>query len=487
MKSTFLVKTEKSNSYLIDIENKNILLIHPFLSNMIQDKSMSKAQPSKDDVIYYKNKFQYYIKHKLINNDAITKEMLFLNKDIINDSISNIKQVVFETTEKCNLECKYCFYGSYYSNNKKNKYINMPKIYTHNLLKYICSNQASIYNKSYNNTLFISFYGGEPLMNSSLIKDVISKDFNKLLKSRKFKYSITTNGTLLNNHIRFLKQNKIHITVSLDGDELCNCYRTFKNGENSYKIVFSNLLSIKNMHPEYFKKYIHFNAVLHNKNSVQLILNYFNDTFQKTPNILELNNSGIRNEMLKEFSATYQNKIDSLMSSSDYRKIESKLFINLPSYKDAYIFLQQYLKYTYNTYEHLLSNEDSITPITTGTCIPFSRKMFVTANGKILPCEKISQEYELGFVDNNGVHIDTESIANRYNIYYKKMHKQCTICYRNTTCNQCIFQINNLNNNPICNGFMDENLFINYLSNNMNFWENHSSDYFRIMNNVLIY
>jgi uncharacterized protein len=44
--------------------------------------------------------------------------------------------------------------------------------------------------------------------------------------------------------------------------------------------------------------------------------------------------------------------------------------------------------------------------------------MFVTVNGKILPCERISHKYALGEVTDEGVHLDFTEIAERYNNYY---------------------------------------------------------------------
>ncbi len=52
-------------------------------------------------------------------------------------------------------------------------------------------------NKSFNNVIHLSFYGGEPLLNVPFIEKVIG--YTKGLKNqvRKFAYSMTTNGMLL--------------------------------------------------------------------------------------------------------------------------------------------------------------------------------------------------------------------------------------------------------------------------------------------------
>ena len=43
-----------------------------------------------------------------------------------------------------------------------------------------------------------------------------------------------------------------------------------------------------------------------------------------------------------------------------------------------------------------MTKEEEFLP--TGTCIPFSRKLFVTVNGKILPCERIGHNNFLGSI-----------------------------------------------------------------------------------------
>jgi len=43
--------------------------------------------------------------------------------------------------------------------------------------------------------------------------------------------------------------------------------------------------------------------------------------------------------------------------------------------------------------------------------MPFSKKNFVTVNGKLLPCERIGHNYALGQLSKTGLNIDFEKIA----------------------------------------------------------------------------
>ena len=51
--------------------------------------------------------------------------------------------------------------------------------------------------------------------------------------------------------------------------------------------------------------------------------------------------------------------------------------------------------------------------------MPFFKKMFVTADNKLLTCERISLHHVLGTVDNE-VHLNFGEIASIYNSYYEK-------------------------------------------------------------------
>ena len=64
---------------------------------------------------------------------------------------------------------------------------------------------------------YVSFYGGEPLLNFPLISQAVSflKSHNH---SRDIRFSITTNGSLINTQvIDFLKKNRFTVTLSFDG------------------------------------------------------------------------------------------------------------------------------------------------------------------------------------------------------------------------------------------------------------------------------
>lgn len=82
---------------------------------------------------------------------------------------------------------------------------------------------------------------------------------------------MTTNAMLLDKYMDFLQEKEFRLLISLDGNEEGQGYRVDTRGNNSFPRVFHNIKLLQETYPEYFEKHVRFNAVLHNKNSVESI------------------------------------------------------------------------------------------------------------------------------------------------------------------------------------------------------------------------
>ena len=62
---------------------------------------------------------------------------IFITPEDVIRELANLRQITFETTELCNLHCKYCFYGDFYidSSDRKGNDINIKSAL--NLLDYL--------------------------------------------------------------------------------------------------------------------------------------------------------------------------------------------------------------------------------------------------------------------------------------------------------------------------------------------------------------
>lgn len=231
----------------------------------------------------------------------------------VEHSLVNLKQLTFEVTDACNLQCKYCSYGDLYFGYDKRETKYMSFAQGKLLIDYLVDIWKTHHASTSWQRTYISFYGGEPLLNMSFIEKMVGY-IERLDVPRNFIYSITTNAMLLDKYMDFLVEKKFNLLISLDGDEKGQSYRITTNGNNSFDKVFSNVKALQQKNPAYFVENVNFNSVLYNRNSVESTHNFIKQEFGKQPTVSELNNSGIKPEKVTEFEKTYKNKIESLMA-----------------------------------------------------------------------------------------------------------------------------------------------------------------------------
>ena len=143
-------------------------------------------------------------------------------------------EVTIVTTNQCNLRCVYCFEGL--SGN-----ISMDVATADHIIKDIERRFAvGQYSR-----LYIRFYGGEPLMNLSIIEFFNSYFRSKLQSS--YSFGLVTNGVLLTEKLvkHLLDQGLSRIKVTLDGDKSNNDKRRIaKDNISTYDSVMKNLKHI---------------------------------------------------------------------------------------------------------------------------------------------------------------------------------------------------------------------------------------------------
>ena len=412
-------------------------------------------------------------------------EKTYLSEETIRYQLANLKQLTFEVTDACNLNCKYCTYGEWYNDydRRENKKISTAAAFR--LIDYLVEFWKSEQSLSANRNVYISFYGGEPLLNMPFIESVVNYMENLDCPHRSFIYSMTTNALLLHRYMDYLVKHNFTLLISLDGNEHNTSYRVDKSDNPAFPSIIENVEILRTAYPDYFKEKVDFNAVLHNRNSVSEIYDFFKKHYDKIPIIGELNNMGIRPDKIALFQSSYRNSYESLHQAENYEAIEQDMFTKSGTYQSVTTFLHHYSGHVFYDYTDLLLGQKKKT-IPTGTCLPFGKRMYVTVNGKILPCERIGQQFALGSVSESGIELDLQAIANRYNAYYAKIEKQCSNCYNFQTCMQCIFNLNNLDGDPVCRGFMDEKTFAAYKARQMNFLRKNPESYYRIMDEVVV-
>lgn len=378
-----------------------------------------------------------------------------ISTDTVLHNLIKLKQLVFEVTDACNLQCKYCAYADMYEGYDQRSNMNMPFHKAKLLIDYLQNLWKRNRYQDMEKLLTISFYGGEPLLNIEFIKQVIAYIERIPKTGRVFKYGMTTNAMLLDKHMDYLVEKDFNILISLDGDEKGQSYRTDYAGNNSFKRVFQNIMLLKEKYPIFWEKNVNFNAVLHNRNGIEKTYEFYKKYIGKTPIISPLNPAGIRKDKQDEFRQIYCNIPKEIRQSPFCELIEDELFIRAPRIASVVEYLHKYSGNYYSNYFSLFINREKLFRYITGTCTPFAKKMFVTVNGKILPCERIAHDYVMGQVTDTEVLLNYEQIAERHNRYISQYFKQCEYCALSKHCRICVYQEDETNRgNNICSSFM---------------------------------
>jgi uncharacterized protein len=475
-----VIRTESGNNYHVNRKIPQVLLIHPILKFLIELKESGKLElwlndlhsreldeieletgyyASKRDILFY-NDYLVFLNQKGYFEEVEKHPMtpISYNAEDVKRELVNSGQIIFEVTESCNLDCKYCGFGELYldSYKRENKHFDLNIAFK--VLDYMKDLFESPLNRKHCKKISIGFYGGEPLLNMSFIEEIVRYANQVTLTNKIFNFTMTTNGILLDKYMDFLAENNFLISISLDGNEKNSEYRHFPDGSASFHIVYNNLLKFKKKYPDYFMNSINFLSVLHNKNSNKEVRSFFKKEFQKTPRLTEISASGIKPKKKDEYekiSNTLYRGITPEEIIADTNKKDR--ILTTPSAKPLWNFLSQYCGYVFRKYDNLQYESKQPWIVGTGTCIPFSKKIFITAKGMILPCERIPYHLALGHVDENGVHLDFEKVAKQYNRYYENLMEQCNNCSNSDSCPYCIFTMDIDDEHPICNSAINYN------------------------------
>ena len=187
----------------------------------------------------------------------LTRLGQLFTKDIYEDYIGDVKKrktvvkaLCIHIAHDCNLACKYCFAeeGEYHGRRALMSYEVGKKA-----LDFLIANSGNRRN------LEVDFFGGEPLMNWQVVKDLVAygREQEKI-HNKNFRFTLTTNGVLLNDEVQeFVNKEMDNVVLSLDGrKEVNDKMRPFRNGKGSYDLIvpkFKKLADSRNQQKYYVR------------------------------------------------------------------------------------------------------------------------------------------------------------------------------------------------------------------------------------------
>jgi len=459
----FYIYDVNTNAFL-KVDELVYYLIDKGESNHPEDLRILKKYPKKKKEEVIKNidlmrKKGYFSNHrpKITCLHTLTKDALIdYIKDILNNRLYKITIVL---DERCNMRCRYCAYSGIYLYNRKHSNKSMtPKVMRQAVDFYFSHSSA-------NDEKNLSIYGGEPLYNYGLLKELV--DYVKVKYTENAQYNMTTNGTLLDNEkIDFLVKNQFSLLISIDGPkDIHDQYRVFRNGKGTFDCIIRNLKKMKALYPEYYQTKVRFNIVIHPPLNFDRINEFIYDPGIKPASIRfsDLNNhfttffKQFNSDQMEAFRRNKRN-----IRNSFYRKVINNEELNEV---EKSLFRTKFL------YIHRrdMNRLPDLYP-SNGQCILGERTLFVNIDGSLNFCSRIDDSFNLGNVFTG---YDYKSIEKIYFDMESLFSEKCFGCWAIRFCMKCINDINK-------NGEVNKEVFNRICSSRKETILNEIKDYINI-------
>jgi uncharacterized protein len=173
----------------------------------------------------------------LINNGMLFTDDSQITMDMLEKRGSVIKAMCLHVAHDCNMACKYCF-GDKGAFEGERSLLSLET--GKKAIDFLLTQSGARKN------LELDFFGGEPLMNFEVVKELVAygreaeKSYGKNIR-----FTITTNGLLLDDEIgNYINENMVNVILSIDGRPAVNDnMRVTVNGKGTYDIILKNYLN----------------------------------------------------------------------------------------------------------------------------------------------------------------------------------------------------------------------------------------------------
>ena len=317
-----------------------------------------------------------------------------------------VKALCLHVAHTCNLNCSYCFAS-------QGKYSGERAIMSEEVgkraLDFLIENSGTRHN------LEVDFFGGEPLMNLDVVKNLVAYAREREKECGKnFRFTLTTNGVLIDDDlIDFANREMSNVVLSLDGrKEIHDRFRVDYAGKGSFdKIVpkFQKLVEARGGKDYYMRgTFTHANPDF--VNDIRTMLDLGFNELSMEPVVCAPNDpSALTDEDLEIVMKQYE-ELASLMLE---RRKAGKPF-------------------TFYHYMIDLSGGPCIFKRVSG-CGSGTEYMAVTPWGDLYPCHQFvgDEEFKLGDIYNGVTNTDLQGEFKKCNVY---AHPECSDCWAKLYC-----------------------------------------------------
>lgn len=380
----------------LDVNSGSIHAIDPITYDLLKGNN---PEASEQEIEEAKVEIQQLKEKGLLDSeDNVFKTFSsFVHKPVI-------KAMCLHVAHDCNLACKYCFasQGSFQSKKEMMSLETGKKA-----LDFLVKSSGSRHN------LEVDFFGGEPLMNLSVVRELVK--YGRSLEKEhdvRFRFTLTTNGVLLNDEVDdFINENMDNVVLSLDGTKKTNDFmRPTSSGKGSYDIIVPKFKKLVEKRKD---KQYYLRGTYTSKN-----INFCED-------VLHMADLGFESLSMEpvvcdplEFYYISENDLPKIFD--EYDKLADEIYKRRK--KDR----------NFNFFHFAMDLSNTQCPIKRASgCGAGGEYISVTPSGEIYPCHQFVSDplYRIGSLDEGIINKDLQQKFISSNVYSKPKCQDCWAKY----------------------------------------------------------
>ncbi len=355
-----------------------------------------KTKYPEADLIEVKNEIQALIEQKVLFTEDEYAQVVesFGQRETV------VKALCLHVAHDCNLACQYCFAeeGEYHGDRSI-----MPLDIAKKSIDFLIKHSGQRKN------LEVDFFGGEPLMNFDVVKETVF--YAKGLEAehnKKFRFTITTNGVLLDqDKMDFINEHMYNVVLSCDGRKEVHDYmRPASNKKGSYDLIMPKFKELIKQRGDK-SYYIRGTFTHHNLDFAEDVLHMAREGFDQIsvePVVAPLDEAyAIQKEDIPQLLKEYEHLAQKMME-----------------YKEQGT--------TFNFFHFMidLTGGPCVAKRLTGCGAGFEY-MAVTPQGDLYPCHQFvgMEQFKMGDLDTGVENLSMQQEFKGCNVYSKKACQSC--------------------------------------------------------------
>ncbi len=337
---------------------------------------------------------------------------------------ADLTQLLLNVTETCNMACHYCSQRQLDHQLNKSGSGRMSWDTAKSSIDYFLANTSAEHQVN------IGFYGGEPLLEWPLLMKCIHyiREFHA---SRDIRVSLVTNGTLLNDEIlSSLVLWDVYVQLSFDGPRsIHDDARVFKDGSGSHNRITCEVEKIRSIYPEYLIRNLSLHVTFNRQQDILEVFRYFNEVIPDDVQVSLKYVSGFSSGPLaltQKMAVRHEEKLEQLIEYY-FTALRSGSRFRYDIFWE--LFLEQL---------HLVDRVIGPSPETcwpNHTCVPGTRRLFVTPEGFFTPCEKLcNTTWNIGDCSSG---IEFSKVHSMFTTFAEGCQNKCQGCWAYRLCSFC--------------------------------------------------